>query len=98
MDTMQPSNVVAMKDALPSDAAARQRLHQLLDAYLDADLAILLTRIRETEGAGSFTFAVTLGFDARGELKAKSRGKTSLPPVVEEFQADISSSGALTLF
>ena len=52
---MQPSNVVTMKDALPSDAAARQRLHQLLDAYLDADLAILLTRIRETEGAGSFT-------------------------------------------
>ena len=97
MNAMQ-SNVVTMKDALPSDAAARQRLHQLLDAYLDADLAIQLTRIRETEGAGSYTFAVTLGLDALGELKAKSRGKTSLPPVVEEFQADISSSGALTLF
>ena len=91
------TNVVQISDALP-DAAARQRIHQLLDAYLDADLSILLQRIRDTEGAGSFTFAVTLGFDARGDLKAKSRGKTSLPPVVEEFHADISASGALTLF
>ena len=94
---MAQTNVVQLSDALP-DSAARQRIHQLLDAYLDADLSILLQRIRETEGAGSVTFAVTLGFDARGDLKAKSRGKTSLPPVVEELNAEISSHGALTLF
>ena len=94
---MAQTNVIQLNDALP-DAAARQRIHSLLDAYLDADLSILLQRIRDTEGSGSFTFAVTLGFDARGELKAKSRGKTSLPPVIEELNADISASGALTLF
>ena len=80
------------------DAAARQRIHQLLDGILDADLTYLCQRIVSTEQPGSLSFSVTLKFDSHGNLLAKAKGKASLPPIVTDLDGEITRDGALTLF